>query len=188
MRKIYFLLTKTGTIPSMMIHSILGGPFTHVSIALSPTTDHFYSFARRTLHNPFNAGFMIENIHTHVFSKYPNCNCAVYELEISDKAYKDLETVIASFENNSELFNYNFLGLLPAKLGIKYNRKRHFTCSQFVATVVHRSGIAKLPKDPSLMMPNDFLDIQGMVKVYQGKLKNCKIHSSRIPATVWEFR
>ena len=175
MKKIYLLFSRTGTIPSRLIHGFLGGKFTHISIALTPDTDKFYSFARRTLHNPFNAGFYIESIHTHVFAKYPDCNCAVYSLEIDDESYEKLQKMIDDFVLNKELFDYNFLGLLPAKLGIKTSRRYHFTCSQFVATVLQKVRSIELPKHPSLMMPNDFLKISGIKSVYSGKIKNCKI-------------
>ncbi len=175
MQKIYLLFSRTGTIPSRLIHCFVGGRFTHISIALTPNTDEFYSFARRTLHNPFNAGFYIENIHSHVFAKYPESNCAIYSLEIDDESYQRLKNMIDRFIENKEFFDYNFLGLLPAKLGIKMSRRYHFTCSQFVATVLYKTECVSLPKHPSLMMPNDFLKISGIKAIYSGKLKNCRI-------------
>lgn len=175
MKKIYILLSRTQTLPSRAIHSILGGRFTHVSIAIRPVTDEFYSFARRTLNNPFNAGFIVENVHTHVFSKYPNCQCAVFSLDVDEETYEKIRKILNHFYDNIEQFNYNFLGLIPAKLGIKLHRKHHFTCSQFVATVLQKAQAVKLPKEASLMMPNDFLKITKLVKVYSGRLGDCKI-------------
>jgi hypothetical protein len=46
--------------------------------------------------------------------------------------------------------------------------------------LLHASGSAKLPKDPSLMMPSDFLKISELVPIYKGKLKNCKIEPKNI--------
>lgn len=175
MKEIYILLSITKTIPSILIGTIMRGGYTHSSISLTPRTDHFYSFARRTLNNPLNAGFIIEDVHTFVYSKYENCACAVYSLEISDEAYEKAERIIEKFVENKKVLNYNFLGLLPAKLGIKYERKRNFTCSQFVASVLHYSGAVKLPKHPSLMMPNDFPQLDGVKLIYKGKIKDCSI-------------
>lgn len=184
LKKIYLLLSRTGTIPSRVIHSLVGGTFTHSSIALRPTTAEFYSFARRTMHNPFNAGFITENIHTMVFSKYPDCNCAIYSLEVSDEAYEKLSGIIEHCVNNSERYNYNFLGLIPTRLGIRTNRKYNFTCSQFVATVLLRSGAVELPKHPSLMMPNDFTKLNGAKQIYIGPLKNCNFSKDTSNASV----
>lgn len=175
MRKIYILLSRTGTLPSRMIHLSLGGLYTHASIAITPETNKLYSFARRTLHNPLNAGFMLEDTKTHVFAVHQKCNCAVYSIEISDDAYANIEKVLKRFVANPKRFGYNFLGVIPSRLGIPWNRKHHFTCSQFVAYVLHVSGGVKLPKEYSLMMPNDFLDIVGMKLVYSGKIRDCKI-------------
>lgn len=180
MKEIYILLSKTGTIPSRLIHTIQRGEYTHASFSLTPTTDRFYSFARRSLHNFLNAGFFVEDIHTHVFAKYPDCDCGLYSLEISDEAYERLSKIVTMMIENEDRFDYNFFGLLPAKLGIKMYRKYHYTCSQFVATALYRSGDVKLPKDPSLMMPNDFLLIDGIKEIYSGKIKDCKfpVHKS----------
>ena len=180
MKTVYLMLTKTGTVPSRLIHCFVRGKYTHTSLAIRPRTDEFYSFARKRLHNPLCAGFLVENIHTFVFSKYPDSNCAVYAIDVSDEAYERMETMIQSFIDNSERYKYNFLGLIPSKIGIEYDRKHHFTCSQFVATVLHNSGAVELPKPPSLMMPCDFLKLQNISPVYQGKLKDCKISTDPV--------
>ena len=184
MKKIYILLSKTGTLPSHIIHMSLGGPYTHASIALTPETDKLYSFARRTLHNPFNAGFIVENTNTLIFAKYPDCLCAVYSLEVTDAAYKNMEKILSEFVFKKDRYSYNFLGAIPSKLGIKWSRKYRFTCSQFVAFVIQSAGAANLPKHYSLMMPNDFLDVKGIRLIYSGKIGNCTIKNASSPLYV----
>ena len=73
-----------------MIHLAKGGTFTHASLSITPSTDNFFSYARRKIKNPFNAGLIVENIHTEVFAQYPQCHSAVYELEVSDEAYEKM--------------------------------------------------------------------------------------------------
>ena len=175
MKKIYILLSKTGTVPARVIHKVKGGKFAHTSLSLTPSTDCFYSFARRRIHNPFIAGFITENIHTRVFAKYPNCHCALYTLDVTDKAYDKIKAEITKFSNNYKKAKYNFLGILPLAFGIKIKRKFRLTCSQFVALMIAKSGEIKLPKDPYLMLPNDFMDIEDIKLVYEGALKDCKV-------------
>ena len=184
MKKIYILLSRTGTLPSRLIHLSLGGAFTHASIALTPETDKLFSFARRTLHNPLNAGFILEDTQTFVFAKHPEGICAVYALDVSEDAYKNMEKILCSFILEKHRYGYNFLGAIPSKLGIKWSRKYHFTCSQFVAFVLYASNAAKLPKHYSLMMPNDFLDIENITQIYSGKIGECKIKTKNTTSSV----
>ncbi len=175
MKQIYILLTRTGTVPARIIHAFKGGTFTHTSLSLKPSTDCLYSYARRRIRNPLKAGLIVENIHTEVFAQYPNCHCALYCLTVSDEAYANMQREITYFFDNYKKAKYNFIGLIPLALGIKIRRKFRLTCSQFVAIILERSREIELPKDPYLMLPNDFSSINGIELVYDGILKNCKI-------------
>ena len=178
MKTIYILLSRTGTFPSKVIHGIKGGKFTHTSLSLTPSTDCLYSYARRNINNFLKAGLITENIHTAVFARYPDCNCALYKLDISDKAYEKIQSEITVFFNNYKKAKYSFLGLLALSFGIKIKRKWKLTCSQFVAVILQRSQEIQLPKDPYLMLPNDFMSIPGVELIYEGKLNNCKIDTT----------
>ncbi len=176
MKDIYILLTRTGTIPAKIIHVFKGGTFTHTSLSLTPSTDCLYSYARRKINNPLVAGFIIENIHTEVFARYPDCHCALYRLFVSDEAYARMQNEITHYKNNYKKAKYNFIGMIPLALGIKIRRKYRLTCSQFVALVLERSKEIELPKDAYLMCPNDFPKINGIEVIYDGKLKDCKVN------------
>jgi len=174
-KKIYILLTRTGTMPARVIHFFKGGTFTHTSLSMTPSTNHLYSYARRKINNPFKAGLITENIHTEVFAQYPDCHCAVYCLEVSDKAYENMQNEITYFFDNYKKAKYNFFGMIPLALGIKIRRKLRLTCSQFVAIILESSREIELPKDPYLMLPNDFPHINGIYCVYDGRLDDCVI-------------
>ena len=180
MRKIYILLSRTGTVPARIIHFFKGGDFTHTSLSMTPSVDHFCSYARRNLKNPFKAGLIIENIHTEIFAMYPTCHCALYCIEVSDEAYVRMQKEIEYYFENYNKAKYNLFGLFPLAMGIKIRRKFRLTCSQFVALVLERSGEIELPKDPYLMLPNDFLDIHNMTLIYDGILENCKIPENEL--------
>ena len=178
LKQVYILLSRTQTLPSRLIHGMTGGTFTHTSLALTPQTDRFYSYARRTLNNPFNAGVIVENIHTFVFARYPDCHCALYEIEVSDEGYEKMKRLIEEYLKNYKKAKYNFLGTLPLRLGIPMRRRWKLVCSQFVAVVLQESGDVPLPKDPYLMLPNDFPKIIGVKKIYDGILKNCNFSAA----------
>ncbi len=175
MKNIYVLLSRTDTVPAKVIRRFTTGEFSHTSVSLYPRTDRFYSFARRKLNNPLIAGFISESIHTKVFAKYPNTHCAVLCIPISDEGYKRACRLIRFFVKNRKKATYSFLSAITMKLGLKLRRKYKYTCSQFVATVLYCTGDIKLPKDPCLMLPNDFLDIESATIVYDGMLQDCVI-------------
>lgn len=180
MKKIYILLSKTGTIPSRMIHLFKGGKFTHASLSIEPRTDRFFSYARRKLHNTFIAGFIIENIHKGVFSRYPNCKCRLYSLDVNDEAYEIMEKKIAFFMEHYEKATYNFSGFFTMIFGKSAKRQLKHTCAQFVATLLESSNAAKLPKSPQSMLPNDFMNIENIELIYEGIIDQCAIPDEAI--------
>ena len=175
MKKIYILLSRTDTIPARVIRKFAKGEFSHVSVSLLPRTDHFYSYARRHINNPMFAGFISENIHTKVFARYPDAHCAVLSISVTDEGYERAKKLIRYFRAHRKEATYNFIGAATVKLGLSLKRKYKFTCSQFAAFLLHYTGDVALPKDPYLMLPNDFMDIDGATVIYDGKLKDCSI-------------
>lgn len=175
MKKIYFLLSRTDTIPARIIRKFAPGEFSHVSVSLFPRTDMFYSYARRHINNPLFAGFISEDIHTKVFARYPDCHCALYSIEVSDEGYERAKRLIRYFRKNRKKATYSFIGAAAMRVGLKVKRRYKFTCSQFAAFLLQYTGDVTLPKDPSLMLPNDFVNIPRIELVYDGILKDCKI-------------
>ena len=175
MKKIYILLAKTRTLPSRMIHFIKGVEFTHASLATEPRTDRFFSYARRKLNNTLVAGFVIEDIHKGVFSRYPNCNCRLYSLNVEDEAYENIEKQLTFFMENYEKATYNFSALFTMLFGKSAKRPLKHTCAQFVATLLENSNAAKLPKSPQSILPSDFINIENIELLYEGPLARCVI-------------
>ena len=173
MKPIYLLLTKTNTVPSRLIYCLNGGPYTHCSVSLLPSTEHFYSYARRLAFNPFIAGFTEENLHLGIFQKHADCHCAIYRITVNNDAYLRMKHCIEEHYHHYRKASYNFLGLAALKLGIPWDRNWKKTCSQFVASVLSCTKEVTLPKKPSLMCPNDFLQIEGITLIYQGSIGSC---------------
>ena len=179
MKTIYILLTRTGTVPSKLIHAIKGVKFTHASIAIEPRTDRFFSYARRKPHNILIAGFIQENLHKGVFSWYPNNPCAVFSLEITDEAYNKIQNQIEYYMEQCENATYNITGFLTMIFGKGNRRELKHTCSQFVATMLEKSDAVKLPKPSQTILPTDFLNLPNLKPVYEGTLGNCYLSNDK---------
>jgi hypothetical protein len=167
---VYILLSDTGTIFSRLIKCYTRAPYNHSSIALDQQFNQLYSFGRRSYINPFSAGFIQERVDGGVFLHKKNTKCAIYRLQVSDSQYKGIQAMILQFEENALKYKYNFLGCIGILIGVKFQRANAFTCSQFVSTVLTRSGIHTFNKCCELIRPDDVGAIPKLSLVYEGYL------------------
>ncbi|MFA5561408.1 MAG: hypothetical protein WDA00_02055 [Eubacteriales bacterium] len=180
MRKVYILLSRTRTIASRTVHLFTRGRFTHVSIALEPSTEKFWSYARRSLHNPFSGGLMKENTKTFIFGRYGEMKCALLSLQVSDEAYQKIAQRLYDMVINFDKCKYSIRGLPLALLRIQHDSLFRFNCAHFVAHLLKLSDAVPLPKHPSLMRPMDFLKLSGIRLLYEGTLGECAFPSLEV--------
>ncbi len=155
-KKIYILISKTHTVPSRIIKLWTKEPYAHTSLALDIELREMYSFARKGIHNPFNCGFIYENIETGIFGRDTDTTCVVFELSITEEQYENLQIELEKFKSNIKKFRYNYWGIVGVMANKAVERKYNFFCSQFVATVLQRAGINIINKEPGLVRPEDF--------------------------------
>ena len=170
MKSVYIILSDMKTRPSRLIKLVTRAQFSHVSIALVPSSEKLYSFGRRKINNFLVGGFINEDTKKHVMGLFPHSPCSVYVINVSDDSYEKMELMISECNRQYKDYKYSFLGAFTSYIGIKKRLKYHFTCSQFVAMMLNISGAVRLPKHPSLMKPMDFLTIPDMKLIYQGTL------------------
>jgi hypothetical protein len=167
-RKVYVLLTDTGTVFTKIIKLFTKKPHNHASIALDEKLNRVYSFGRKRPKNPFIGGFVKENVREGLFK---NANCAIYSYTISENQYEIMNNKILEIEMNRHSYKYNFLGLFAVILNKEIERKNAFFCSHFVAAILEESGIqAKNQKPLSLVTPYELKDSFPLNLEYEGKL------------------
>ncbi|MDF2543162.1 MAG: hypothetical protein K0S47_2880 [Herbinix sp.] len=174
-KNIYIVLTQTQTYPARMIHLYTSEPYAHASIAFDEDLEEMYSFARRGIRNPFNAGFVEEDINNGIFGKYTSTTCNVYQLKITEKQYIRLREEISIFKNNKDDYSYNFLGLLGAALNIPIQKKQRYFCSQFVAYILERSDIKIFNKSYTMVKPRDIRLNPRLKSIYRGRLSEYRL-------------
>lgn len=178
-RKVYIVLTQTKTYPARAIRFYTNEPYAHASIAFDEDLEEMYSFARRGLYNPFNAGFIREHIDKGVFGRYSSTTCSIYKLMISEEQYTSLRREIEVFNQNKEAYSYNYLGLLGAAFNIPIRSKNRYFCSQFVAYVLEKSGIHIFDKSYVLVKPKDIRINPNLTLMYQGRLSEYRIFKKK---------
>ena len=105
MKQVYILLTKTDTVTSRIVHTFTRGTYTHAALALTPETDKFYSYARRRLYNFLIGGVINENVNTFVYARFPDSNCALFELDVSDEDYERIKGLLLFDGNRAKVLS-----------------------------------------------------------------------------------
>ncbi|WP_087974394.1 hypothetical protein [Oceanobacillus rekensis] len=166
-KKVYIVLTDTGTLFTKMIKFYTRKPYNHASISCDADLSEVYSFGRKKPNNPFIGGFVRENFKTGLFKQ---SRAAIYCCTVSDHQLQKANDYIKRIEKQKDQFRYNFLGLFGVILNKPVKRKNAYFCSQFVATVLKECDIIEFPKPLSLVMPHDLQEAEDFQLVYQGKL------------------
>lgn len=172
MNSIYVVMTATGTWFSRCIGLYTKERYNHVSLCLDAGINEFYSFGRKIAWFPLIGGFVIERKDTGLFKAFGNTMCAIYRVEVSEDEYENMKRAVEMFIRNRKMYGYNLLGLIGIILNIPLKRKNKFFCTQFVATMLQKSGVHDFGKDPSLVTPSDFYEIEDLIPVYEGRLSD----------------
>jgi len=177
MKAVYIVLTDTGTLFTRMIKRFTKAPYNHASIALDGELGDIYSFGRKSLRLPWNAGFVRERRDGGIYVVLKRTTCVVYELRLDDERYERVAREIKRFEREADRYGYNFLGLLNFLFPCELRNRDAYFCSEFVATVLKNGGIDLLKKPPCATAPHDFMAIKGLRPVYEGPLSGyCMAH------------
>ena len=186
MRTIYILLTHSTTLMSQAIALTTGAAYTHVSICLSPELDQFYSFARRLPHFPLPAGLVCERPNDGYWARHPGIPCALFALPVEDKVHAQIKQRLNRMCANPSVYHYSLLGVLLCAAGIIHRRQTHYFCSQFVGELLADAGAVSLPRDASLLHPDDFATLPSIRICYSGRLGELSAaHLQTSPFTVF---
>lgn len=167
-KKIYIILSNTGTLFSKAIGVYTKKELNHVSIAFDEELNEMYSFGRKSSHNPFIGGFIKENPTEGLFQK---ASCAIYECKVTDAEYVQMRNKIKQMEQRKKLYKYNLIGLMYVAINIEKERENAFFCSQFVATIMKDCPSCKLQISPQLAQPHHFEQLPVLCLKYRGNIQ-----------------
>lgn len=170
MKKIYIILSHSGTFPSKIIKLFTHYKYSHVSLALNSKLNKMYSFGRKKVNNPFDGGFVIESKKGEFYKKFNKTKCIILEFEITNQQYRKLLKLIKLYKLNVDIYRYDIIGLIPRLFNFKIKRKNYNMCSEFVAELLEQSDIYKFKSE--IVKPIDFMNIPNKKIIYQGKLLN----------------
>jgi hypothetical protein len=170
MKEIYIMLTQVGTLVSKSIQLYTKAKYNHASIGVDPSLQVFYSFARRVRYFPIIGGFITEVINQGMFKYYPETECAIYAIKVADAVYDKVCEILETYKSNSQKYHYNLMGLFGILINKPFSSEYKCTCAEFVAKVLHQSGIFTFHKPFCFVRPDEIPVIPGISLVYEGRM------------------
>lgn len=169
MKKIYIVLTHSGTTLSKIIKNYTKDEFSHVSISLDKQLKEMYSFGRLHPYNPFWGGFVHEYIDQGTFKRFYQTKAKVYSLAVTEEQYNKVENNIKQIQKEKEHYTFNIVGLLAVGFHKRIPRKHSFYCAEFVKDVMEKANIET--GLPEIVKPEDFKRIEEIQEIYEGMLR-----------------
>ena len=169
-KKIYIVLSFTGTLFATFIRIVTGKEYSHSSISLDKDLNEMYSFGRLNPYNPFIGGFVHEGLYHGTFNRFKKTKAKILEIDVSEEEYNKLKDEIKSFNETKKDWKYNYLGIIlyPFKKAIHF--KNRFYCSEFVKHMLDLTN--RNFKLPAVVKPHDFDNIEESNVIYEGVLRN----------------
>lgn len=181
-KKLYIVISQTGSIISKMLKAITGDQYNHVSISLDPRLRVMYSFGRLYPNFPFPGGFVAESTRFGTLKRFSETKAIVLSVSVNEKAYRKIKKRLKKMFLNKEKYYYDNIGLLLAYFKIIYKRKRYYYCSDFVRELLVRFGAEKAELFPPIVHPEHFLRLPDSHVIYSGLLK--EYAESSVPQNV----
>lgn len=166
-RKIFVLLTQFPGFDSKALRWWTRFPYSHVSLGLDEDMNTFYSFVVK--------GFIVEDISRYNKPGRTPFPCELYALEVSEETYLAVKKNMLTFVRKRSRLAYTRLGLILTLINIPWRIKNQYICSHFVAETLQRCAAARLQKDSTLYLPQDFPSLKGLNMIFRGDL----LHFSR---------
>ena len=133
MKDFYLVLSRSHTTVAMLVRTFTGKYYSHASLGLTPELDEFHSFGRKNPKRMLPAGFITEGIDNGYFGLWPDTKILVLKGTLCDDEFSLLQQRVRQFEVDRTEFRYNLMGLVTSYIGIPWHRRKHYTCSGFVA-------------------------------------------------------
>jgi hypothetical protein len=158
---------------SKLIQTFKHDKYTHASISLDKELNNMYSFGRRNTYNPFIGRFKNEDINKGIYKLCRTLPGIITEVEVSKEQYERAKELLEHFISNSDLYKYNYKGLLYSLLNKPLYSQNRFLCSEFVYHIFKECGIADFKISRNLVRPQSLLSIRGRI-IYSGNLKEIR--------------
>lgn len=174
MKKVYVIMSHTGTILSKIIRLKTGDEYTHASIALDENLKQMYSFGRINPYIAFLGGFVRERKNFGTFKRFRNTEVSILEIEVTEKQYAEISLNIFDMKKNKKKYRFNILGLILAGINKKNEKENYFYCAEFVKYILDKGNV-DISNLPNIIKPEDFKNLKNANLIYKGYLREYEV-------------
>ena len=107
MKKVYIILTNSGSLLSKVIKFYTKKEYTHVSISLDRGLRKMYSFGRLKACNPFIGGFVHESTNHGTFKRFKNTTTCIFSVDVEEEEYETIKQTIKEFKRQRRIYKFN---------------------------------------------------------------------------------
>ncbi|MBP3463413.1 MAG: hypothetical protein ACI4VN_02070 [Clostridia bacterium] len=179
MRKIYIVLTYTGTLLSNFIKLYTQKDYSHVSLSFDEELEEMYSFGRLYTYNAFIGGFIKESLTSGTYKRFKNTETSVYEIEITAKQYIEIQKFVKAMYKRRKEYKFNLIGLFFVMFNKKIKRKNALYCAEFVKRALEEGNV-DVSYLPEIIKPEDFKKMKNAKLIYKGKLRKYRTRMRKI--------
>ena len=179
-KKLYIVLSQTGTLVSRIIKLFTKAEYNHASISLCDDLSIMYSFGRLKPKNPFIAGFVTESASFGTFKHFPKTKVMVISFDIAEEKYLDMLNTLDAMYKSKQKFGYNYLGLYLAAIKVRRYKKDCYYCSEFVRWFLQKYDIKGADELTGIAYPTEFLSMPDFEDVYSGKLVDFELKQEAV--------
>ena len=169
MEHIYLAMVDTPGFFAYIIRRFLRQKYIHVVISMDAELEEAYSFGRRNPRIPIFAGFEREDKYRRL-EAFPDADYLVCELECSVEQKERIRKQLREDYRLRLRHHYAVVGLMFIVCGIPFYQKNHYTCSSYIARLLHENQIDISSKHFSLVTPRDFYLYPNKKTVFEGRL------------------
>ncbi|NLK38870.1 MAG: hypothetical protein GX303_01300 [Clostridiales bacterium] len=175
---LYVVLSRPRSIVAKIIQFYTRDTYTHAAISFCSCLSEMYSFSRKWSYYPFLGRLSCERFDSGFLKRCQYLPGLVIKISLTRDEYEKAKRLVNIMFSQKKLYKYDMRGFFGNIFNISINSKNRFTCSKFVAYILHESGIANFNQSLSLIRPQTLANIKGDV-IYKGDLKKYAKVTSR---------
>lgn len=165
---IYIVLSRTETGFARTLRSVGHLNYNHSAISLDKDLRELYSFARSEQYGWLTARLVHETTDRYLVNAKNDIPIRVYRIPVTQQQHDWVRKTIYDIMADPK-YIYNLLSVLTYPLFGGFSTYKAFSCSEFVAYVLHHLGY-RLSKPQSRYRPDDLQPLLEEYLCYDGKL------------------